>query len=343
MRFVLCTVLLLTRLIYLTVRWRSAVMGHPRGGPVGALALSFRMIVRRFRMAPSVRGWCTSISAAALLAAAAGPAALSLGCGGAPQTAAARGTRAVEQPLPVPFDLREGIERAALLGTNLFLLDASTARAWDALVARIGETERAHIGHYLALLGANGEGRFDGSVQVLFFTDEHVPRMSYRVRVSGGPEHHSDVLEHDPPRLVHEPLMSLLNARLLALEALPPTTQAVNPVLIPQRDGQIVVYLLAATAEPHVAVLGRHYRVEVSEDGSEVEHVTALSQSELELPTRDGSGQRLGALAISDQVMEHPTETHVFASRMANVPIYVTTSRGRWKVRASVIDFLGPP
>lgn len=292
-------------------------------------------------MAPSVRGWCTPISAA-LLSAAVWSSALSLGCGGASQGAAAAGALGVEQPLPVPFDLREGIERAALLGTNLFLLDASTARAWDALTARIGEGS-ARIGHYLALLGANGEGRFDGSVQVLFFTDEHVPRMSYRVRVSGGPEHRSDVLEHDPPQLVHEPLMSLLNARLLALEALPPTTQAVNPVLIPQRDGQIVVYLLAATAEPNVAVLGRHYRVEVSEDGSEVEQVTALSQSELELPTLDGSGQRLGALTISDRIMEHPTETHVFASRMANVPIYVTTSRGRWKVRASIIDFLGPP
>lgn len=297
------------------------------------------MLVRRFRMAPGVRGWCTAV--AALLSVAASFAGLSLGCAGASQPAASPGAR--EHPLPVPFDLREGIERAALLGTNLFLLDASTARAWDALIARVGAAEREHIGHYLALLGANGEGRFDGSVQVLFFTDEHVPRMSYRVRVSGGPEHRSDVLVHDPPRLVHEPLMSLLNARLLALEALPPTTQAVNPVLIPQRDGQIVVYLLAATALPNVAVLGRHYRVEVSEDGAAVEHVTALSPSELELPTRDGSGQRLGALAISDQVMEHPTETHVFASRMANVPIYVTTSRGLWKVRASVIDFLGPP
>jgi hypothetical protein len=33
----------------------------------------------------------------------------------------------------------------------------------------------------------------------------------------------------------------------------------------------------------------------------------------------------------------------VFASRLANVPIYVTTGRGRWKVRATGIDYLGPP
>jgi hypothetical protein len=73
-----------------------------------------------------------------------------------------------------------------------------------------------------------------------------------------------------------------------------------------------------------------------------VEAVTALSQSELELPTRDSAGQRLAALAISDQDRDYPSETHVFASRMINLPIYVTTSRGRWKVRASSIDYLGP-
>lgn len=294
------------------------------------------MVVRRSGITPSVRGWCTLVALA-----------VNLSCGAAaPRGAAVNEPQSlgdsVEHPLPVPFDLRAGIERAALLGANLFLLDASTARAWDALTAHVGTPESTGIGHYLALLGADAEGRFDGSVQVLFFTDEHVPRLAYRVRVAAGAQRRSEVLIHDPPRLVHEPLMTLLNARLLALEALPPTKQAVNPVLIPQRDGQIVVYLLAATAEPNVAVLGRHYRVEVSEDGTAVERVTALSQAELELPTLDRSGQRLAALAISDEGMEHPTETHVFASRMANVPIYVTTSRGRWKVRSSVIDYLGP-
>jgi hypothetical protein len=51
----------------------------------------------------------------------------------------------------------------------------------------------------------------------------------------------------------------------------------------------------------------------------------------------------LDALSIVDGESEHPTEMHVFASRMADVPIYVTTGRGRWKVRAYNIDFLGKP
>jgi hypothetical protein len=232
------------------------------------------------------------------------------------------------------------VERASALGASLFLLDTSTSRAWDALSAQIGPVEAQDIGHYLALLGGDDEGQPDGSVQVLFFSSDPVPRLTYRVRVADAPSR-TQVVTEDPPRLVHDPLMTLLNARLLALDVLPPGRQTVRPVLIPQRDGEIVVYLLAVAKQPNMAVLGRHYRVEVAEDGTQVETVTALSASDLELPTRDSAGQRVAALTVTDDRMDHPTETHVFASRMANLPIYVTTGRGLWKVRPSAIDFLG--
>jgi hypothetical protein len=246
-----------------------------------------------------------------------------------------------EAALPVPFDLQESVERANILGTNLFLLDVATAGASEALVERIGPLAQKGIGHYLALMGDDDDGRPDGSVEVLFFSDGDVPQLEYRVRV-GGKRRAPEVRVENPPGVVHEPLLTLLNARWLALEAVPRTNQVVNTVLMPQRNGQIVVYVLAATSHPNVAVLGRHYRVEVAEDGAEVVSVTALSKDELELPTRDGSGQRLAALAITEGSVDHPTETHVFASRLANVPIYVTTGRGRWKVRATGIDYLGP-
>lgn len=247
-----------------------------------------------------------------------------------------------EATLPVPFDLQEAVERANILGTNLFLLDVATARAWSALAERIGRPPAQHgIEHYLALMGDDDAGHADGSVEVLFFTKDEVPRLAYRVKI-GGSRRSAEVHEQDPPSIVREPLMTLLNARWLALEAVPRTSQVVSTVLMPQRNGRIVVYVLAATSEPNVAVLGRHYRVEVAADGAEVERVTALSKAEIELPTRDRSGQRLAALAITDGDVDQPTETHVFASRLANVPIIVTTGRGRWKVRATGIDYLGP-
>jgi hypothetical protein len=248
-----------------------------------------------------------------------------------------------EPSLPVPFDLRDGVERARAVGSNLFVLDAATALASDAIAPRSTLPDAPAIGHYLAFLGGNEQGLPDGSVQVMFFTDEFVPRLAYRVRVVPGRESRSEVLEQQPPAVVHEPLMTLLSARQLALEARPPTQQAVNPVLLPQRNGQIVVYLMAATQQPNVAVLGRHFKVEVSSDGAEVENVTALSGGALEMPTRDGTGRRVPALAVRAPGTDHPTETHVFASRMANLPIYVTTGRGLWKVQASRIYFLGAP
>jgi hypothetical protein len=246
-----------------------------------------------------------------------------------------------ERTLPVPFDLQEGVARANILGMNLFLLDVATARAWDALTERIGPPEKSGMGHHLALMGDDGNGRLDGSVQVLFFTNDEVPRLAYRVVIGGGAGRGVEVREQKPPSVVHEPMMTLLNARWLALEAVPRSKQVMNTVLIPQ-NGQIVVYVLAATNDPNVAVLGRHYRVDIAEDGAAVERVTALSKAELQLPTRDRSGQRLASLAITDGEAEHPTETHVFASHLANVPLYVTTGRGRWKVRATGIDYLGP-
>jgi hypothetical protein len=265
---------------------------------------------------------------------------LALGCQGAHTPPAV--SAAADQSLPVPYDLQEAVEEASILGTHLFLLDAATARATQALSERIGPLDTSPVRHYLAVMGDDAEGKPDGSVLVLFFEGETVPVLTYRVQVSADPRGAASVTQQDPPGVVHEPLTSLLNARWLALEAVPRSQQGVSTVLMPQRNGNIVVYVLGATRQPNTAVLGRHFRVEVAEDGAQLLSVTALSKDELELPTRDRAGQRLAALAITDGDVDHPTETHVLASRLANVPIYVTTGRGRWKVRATGIDYLGP-
>lgn len=268
---------------------------------------------------------------------------LALGCQSPHmQPAVSAGESRSDRSLPVPYDLQEAVEEASILGTHLFLLDAATARASQALSERIGPLEQGPVRHYLAVMGDDAEGKPDGSVQVLFFVGETVPVLAYRVLVSADPRRPASVVQHEPGGVVHEPLTSLLNARWMALEAVPRSQQGVSTVLMPQRNGTIVVYVLGATRQPNTAVLGRHYRVEVAEDGAQVISVTTLSKDELELPTRDRTGQRLAALAITDGDVEHPTETHVLASRLANVPIYVTTGRGRWKVRASGIDYLGP-
>lgn len=246
----------------------------------------------------------------------------------------------IEQGLPIPEDLREGVRRASALGASLFVLDASAALARAALSARDAAVREGNLGHYLAFLGGDADGAPDGSVQVMFFTDEHVPRLAYRVRVASGQSVRSEVVAQDPPQVVHEPLMTLLSARQLALEALAGVEQPMSPVLMPQGDGQIVVYLLASADDPSVAAVGPHFRVEVASDGAEVESVMALPGAEPPLEAQRGARHQ-GVLAVLARGTEHPTEAHVFASRMANAPIYVTTGRGRWRVHSSRIDYLG--
>lgn len=258
------------------------------------------------------------------------------------------GNASVESPanevaLPVPADLRARVLRASSIGARLFVLDTATALAWDALRAVRESPGAPRVGHHLAFLGSDAQGLPDGSVQVMFFTEEHVPRVAYRVRVIAGPVARSEVVVQNPPGVVHEPLMTLLNARQIAIEALPSMNQALNPVLIPEQGGAIAVYLMGASSQPNTAVLGRHFRVEVSPDGTEIEAIETLAGAMLEVPTADGTGQRRAALAVVAEGTEHPTEAHVFASRMADVPIYVITPRGRWRVRAAAIDYLGEP
>lgn len=68
-------------------------------------------------------------------------------------------------------------------------------------------------------------------------------------------------------------------------------------------------------------------------------------QAALELPTRAPAGTSAAALAVSHLVTDFPLETHVFASLLNKLPIYVVTRRGYWCVDGDRIRFLGdhPP
>ena len=124
--------------------------------------------------------------------------------------------------------------------------------------------------------------------------------------------------------------------------------QPLNPVLLPGEmigERGILVYLLAGTTKPNVAVLGRHFRVLTSDDGARLVRFTPLSKVALELPTRAPAGTSAAALAVSHLVTDFPLETHVFASLLNKLPIYVVTRRGYWCVDGDRIRFLGdhPP
>ena len=98
----------------------------------------------------------------------------------------------------------------------------------------------------------------------------------------------------------------------------------------------MLVELLAGTTKPDTVVLGKHYRVIVSPDGRRVEQIIPLSKGILEFTKGAGAV----ALTVSHIVTDYPLETHVFASMLNHVPIYVGTERGVWLVNGDSITLV---
>jgi hypothetical protein len=125
---------------------------------------------------------------------------------------------------------------------------------------------------------------------------------------------------------------------------MPVSRQPVNPVLLPaEANGEtgVLVYLLAGTKRPDVAVLGRHFRALVPIEGTSLTYLKPLSNSAMEIPTRDPYGEPVVGLGISHLVTDFPLETHVFTSLLHKTPIHVVTQRGAWRVDGERISFLG--
>jgi hypothetical protein len=137
-------------------------------------------------------------------------------------------------------------------------------------------------------------------------------------------------------------------ARQLALDAGGPYEQPINPVVLRGSDfgeSGILVYLLGGSEKPDVAVLGRHVRVRVSDDGTKVTEVLPLVKGVIESPTKSPEGKQVAALMATQLVTDFPTEVQVFAQLNAGLPLFVATRRGLWKLEQGKIAYLGekPP
>jgi len=246
--------------------------------------------------------------------------------------------------LPIPTDLREHIERAEQVGRQLYLLDKVAAIGTDVLRERLGKLEGAGLEGYLPLREGDDEGRPKDSFLVSFFATGEPARVAYEVRVFARPGRQTEYHAFDPLKPAKPGLSLLMRARQAAIRAVPETMQPLNPVVLPgdvYGESGILVYLLAGTTKPGVAVFGKHFRVLVGEDGSTVKYVLPLSKSILELPTRGGNREKPEALWVTHLVTDWPLETHVFASLLYKLPVYVATSRGNWRVNGEKIAFLG--
>jgi hypothetical protein len=268
--------------------------------------------------------------------------AMLMGCRSAAPAAEPSSPTESQAELPIPSDLREQIARSSAIGQQLYMLDKVAALATDVLFAKVQDVGNRGLAGYLPLEAEDDQGKPTGSFLVGFFTSDDPPRVAYEVRVA--PNTPAAFEAFTPPKEAPPGFVALARARQLAIAAMPVSQQPVNPVLLPAKvNGEtgVLVYLLAGTKRPDVAVLGRHFRALVPTDGTSLTYLMPLSKSPVEIPTRDPFGEPVVGLVVTHLVTDFPLETHVFASLLHKTPIHVLTKRGAWAVDGERVSFLG--
>jgi hypothetical protein len=264
-----------------------------------------------------------------------------LGCATAPAANRPDDKASVPEELPIPHDLRDHIGRSSAIGRQLYVLDKVAAIGTDVLVENIKTLEGKGLGGYIPLREGTDEGALKDSYMVTFFTSDSPPRIAYEIRVA--PSAKPSYQAFDPPKAATSGFLALVQARQLAIDAMPPPRQPINPVLLPgEINGEkgVLVYLLAGTKQPNVAVFGQHFRSLVPIGGTSVSYMMPLSKTILEMPIRGPNGEEPEALVITHIVTDFPLETHVFTSLLLKKTVYVGTRRGIWRVAGDEIALI---
>lgn len=150
----------------------------------------------------------------------------------------------------------------------------------------------------------------------------------------------ADIVELGNPQELVGTLAASWKARQLALKSsYRACSEQYNTVVIPNDTDdspEWVVYLLAASNDPEIMIIGGHHKITVSYDGTTILNEEALSQSCLAMK-RDPEAV---AFAVTHNLHPHPIETHVFSSLGYEIGIAVGTVRGLYMVNANKIRLL---
>lgn len=246
-----------------------------------------------------------------------------------------------EKDLPIPPEMREQVRNSEIIGQRIYVLDKVSAIATDVLTERVPSLREKNLAGYLPLQEADDDLRPKASYVVTFFTKDEPMRIAYEIRVK--PDATPEFAAFDPPKPALPSFAHLANARQAAVAALPSHQQPINPLVVPAEllgEKGMMVYLVAGTTRPNVAVFGRHYRVLIPEQGGPPSYVMPLSKGILELPTKSPNGADVEALWVTHILTDWPLETHVFASLLTRKRVYVGTRVGIWRVDGGKIAFI---
>jgi hypothetical protein len=252
------------------------------------------------------------------------------------------------EPDTMPADFQEHLRDAEQIGVSLYRNDKVSAIGTDVLLEHLGSLDGKGLGGYLTIQEGSDSGEPLDSWLVQFFGREEQPRVRYRIRIARGKKPAFEAV--DPPSPASDSESALIRARRTAMAHLmrvDPPRQPINPVILPGqvlREKGILVYLLAGTTRPGVAVMGKHHRVLVSEDGTQVLRFEPMTKSIVEIEFgRPKADEKPAAILVSHILTEWPLETHVFTSLLHKQPVYVACSRHLWKVDGTRITLLPQP
>jgi hypothetical protein len=112
-----------------------------------------------------------------------------------------------------------------------------------------------------------------------------------------------------------------------------------NAEVLDDPDGSgFLVYFLAASNRSGDRILGGHFRITVSADGSKAEQIDALSHGIIQDKTKTEERTHQKAIVISQLVSDVPVETFIYSSHLFGLPIFVGTRTGTWKVANGRIE-----
>ena len=112
-----------------------------------------------------------------------------------------------------------------------------------------------------------------------------------------------------------------------------------NAEVLDDPDGTgFLVYFLAVSNKEGDRILGGHFRITVSADGSKAEQIDALSRGIIKDKPRVLTRTQEKAVVISQLVSDVPVETFIYSSHLFKLPIFVGTKMGTWKVANGRIE-----
>lgn len=240
----------------------------------------------------------------------------------------------------IPSEYGNDIQLSESIGRSIYLLDKAVAIASEtAMIKEPLILERLAVMGYV-VTGVQGEDQSTKGFVVHFYTEKVEVTLPLEVFVPFASGKPSEVHEHDPPAIPSHLVRTMINARKAALVGVEPPRQATNSVVLSAAEfgeSGYLVYLLAASSNPGLIVLGRHLRCLISDEG-ELSRVDTLSSPVWEMK-RPSEGH---LTAITCRTSEHPLETHVFTSLLEKISLFVVCNGNhQWRIDGGRVSYLG--